>query len=828
MASQSRRIETNENVPAGCVDCEFCFILQHVQSGRRKRTHKAHSLDENRLKERAKEMQTSTRHAWVRIRNIWIAGLLVQASCIAARGADIYVSPTGNDTTGTGSISAPYQTIQKAAFVVLPGDTVIVRDGVYSTNPYVDNPNKWGLVVIQRGGSSSGWVTFKSENKGGAVLDGNNTFKWGFHLEPLVPGETPGPSYIRIQDFKIRNIYGTGQPGGTEGATGIDLGWPGSNYEITGNHIHDIGRRCSDSDGFFGMYLHNLNSVVVQKNVIHDIGRFSPGNGCNPSTTRYENRDHGIYVDGITGITIKNNIIYNIGHGWGVQFFSGAGTRSSGILVANNTFAFQNPYRDGHIVLGEPGIDNANIQNNIFYIPRTAGVRIDTDPPLPTFSNVIVTKNLIHQGVINSGSGTGVTFSDNLENTNPLLLNPNPDPSLALFQLQSGSPARDAGVALTEVMGDFDGSSRPYGLTWDIGAYEYYPPGVIDLSFNPGIGPNGTVLAHIVQPNGRIVIGGSFSQVNGVVRNNIARLNSDGSLDLGFTTSLNAAVEALALQSDGKIIVGGSFTQVNGQPHNSLVRLNADGTKDSSMNPEEPPDTVFDVGLHPDGKIIAVGYSATWDEALQYGPDGSLYGSIAADSIVRTVAIEATGDILIGGDFQYLTDDFGNTRTRWHIARIRPDGFYIDPDFEPFVEGGLYDIQVQTDGRILLAGPFSAVNGIPRSSMARLVGDAYGTLDSFAPTPNDTVYSVAYRSDGKIYIGGAFTTVSGTTRNRIARLNANGTLDTVFDPGTGLQGPPPSIATTVGQQADGKVIVGGSFTSYNGTTRNRIVRIHGN
>src|SRR5206468_1632456 len=77
--------------------------------------------------------------------------------------------------------------------------------------------------------------------------------------------------------------------------------------------------------------------------------------------------------------------------------------------------------------------------------------------------------------------------------------------------------------------------------------------------------------------------------------------------------------------------------------------------------------------------------------------------------------------------------------------------------------------------------------------------------------------------DGKIIIGGDFTTYSGTTRNRIARINADGTLDASFNPGTGASGTVYSTAV----QSDGKIIIEGSFTSYNGTGRNRIARVIG-
>src|SRR5439155_8510243 len=103
-------------------------------------------------------MQTSIRQSY--IRNVCTVALFVQVSLTATWGATTYyVSPTGSDSNLGTTINAPFQTIQWAASKVLPGDTVIVRDGVYSTNPYVPDPSIWALVVIKWGGSSTAWVT---------------------------------------------------------------------------------------------------------------------------------------------------------------------------------------------------------------------------------------------------------------------------------------------------------------------------------------------------------------------------------------------------------------------------------------------------------------------------------------------------------------------------------------------------------------------------------------------------------------------------------------------------------------------------------------------
>jgi uncharacterized delta-60 repeat protein len=113
--------------------------------------------------------------------------------------------------------------------------------------------------------------------------------------------------------------------------------------------------------------------------------------------------------------------------------------------------------------------------------------------------------------------------------------------------------------------------------------------GEVDLSFQeaPLIGQGAYVNRIAVQADGKILIAGNFTTLDGVGRTAIARLNADGTLDTAFTTSTNAgsSVYAIALQADGDILIGGSFTAVNGISRRGIARLNADGTLDTTFNP---------------------------------------------------------------------------------------------------------------------------------------------------------------------------------------------------------------------------------------------------
>ena len=103
--------------------------------------------------------------------------------------------------------------------------------------------------------------------------------------------------------------------------------------------------------------------------------------------------------------------------------------------------------------------------------------------------------------------------------------------------------------------------------------------GSLDTMFDPGAGVAGSVLAMALQADGKVIIAGDFTSVNNVERHNIARLNDDGSLDPSFDvqTGPNEVVYAVAVQSNGKVLIGGAFTLVNGLENFMVARLETNG-----------------------------------------------------------------------------------------------------------------------------------------------------------------------------------------------------------------------------------------------------------
>jgi len=197
-------------------------------------------------------------------------------------------------------------------------------------------------------------------------------------------------------------------------------------------------------------------------------------------------------------------------------------------------------------------------------------------------------------------------------------------------------------------------------------------------AFTGGEGVNGEVLAVAVQKDGKILIGGRFSSVNGVPRNSIARLNADGTLDRTFVENIsdgvNGQVNAIAVDPAGGIIIGGSFTQAGQVESMNIARYNVDGKIDE----------VF----------------------------GNVNGrEMGANAAVYALAAQKDGKIVVGGIFSTL---FGQPRRG--IARLNTDGTLDGPVVPPeALSGAVRAIAPTTDGFFVAGGAFTVENQIARS-----------------------------------------------------------------------------------------------------------------
>lgn len=359
-------------------------------------------------------------------------------------------------------------------------------------------------------------------------------------------------------------------------------------------------------------------------------------------------------------------------------------------------------------------------------------------------------------------------------------------------------------------------------------------PGAFDPSFQGRLDSEVDAIHVMVkQPDGKIIVGGSFDGINGVPRQGLARLNVDGSLDAAFDAGLNGGVEAAALQADGKIVVGGSFSLAGGVPRQALARLQADGTLDLSFAPSLPAFAwVSAVAAQPDGKVLAAVEGMTQDHTLthllRFLPDGGLDVGFpvevgdASDGSVQAIVLQPDGKILVAGSFQSI-----NGLLRRGIARLNGDGS-VDLSFDPGTgTSGIADLRLQPDGRIVIGGAFDTVNEVPGHGLARLMPD--GSLDtSFVANTECCLSALALQPDGKLLIGGGFRTINGVTRNGLARLLADGSVDLTFDPGSGISPIDDSSVLAMLVQEDGNIVIGGTgFLTYDGFPCVGLARLYG-
>jgi uncharacterized delta-60 repeat protein len=364
------------------------------------------------------------------------------------------------------------------------------------------------------------------------------------------------------------------------------------------------------------------------------------------------------------------------------------------------------------------------------------------------------------------------------------------------------------------------------------------PMGGDAVSFYPGSSIDGSIESIAVQPDGKVLIGGDFTMVNGIARGRVARLNADGMLDQTFMNGLsgaNSTVTSVAVQTNGAVLIGGYFSTVNGISRNGIARLSADGSLDTSfqngMAGADAP--VYRVRAQADGKALIGGPFVTVNGVARLSlarlnsngslDTGFLNGMSGPNNTVTTIALQPDGKILVGGVFTNF-----NGQSRNLIARLNPDGS-LDGGFQNGMSGvndWVFSIAVQPDFKVLTAGLFTTANGVLRNRIARLNAD--GSLDNSFQNgmsgADNWVYAVAIQTDGKILIGGLFASVNGTPRGRIARLNANGSLDTTFQ--NGMAGAN-ALVRAASLQPDGKVLIGGDFTSVNNVPASYFARLYG-
>lgn len=401
--------------------------------------------------------------------------------------------------------------------------------------------------------------------------------------------------------------------------------------------------------------------------------------------------------------------------------------------------------------------------------------------------------------------------------------------------------------------------------------------GSYDSTFSIGSGFNGEVKSLSIQSSdGKIVVGGAFTSFAGTTQNRITRLQTSGSRDTGFNigTGFNNTVFSVIVISSGKIVVGGNFTTFNtSNSRNGIARVSSTGSVDSSFNTATGAENVYQVVEQSDGKIIGVGGFTLYKGLTAGGIFRTVAGGVNEDSAftpgtgfrgdtlaVNSISLNSTGKIIVVGNFMAFNPPQQNKLVRLNADNsidgtfscpvISTEVFDIEVDGNGKIyagnsigvfklnsvgtvdssftggdnyDGYVYSIEIDGNGKVIIGGTFTDRAGTSQNYISRLNTD--GSLDSsfnLGTGFDNHVYDIKIDSSNKILVAGGFSDYNGNVANKIIRLNADGSVDTSFNAGSGFD----SMVFSIVLLADGKILLGGDFSSYDGASANKVIRLN--
>ena len=324
----------------------------------------------------------------------------------------------------------------------------------------------------------------------------------------------------------------------------------------------------------------------------------------------------------------------------------------------------------------------------------------------------------------------------------------------------------------------------------------------------------------VIQSDDKIIVTGGFSGFSGGSNGfGIARLLVNGAIDTGYNVGgagtasnvgyTNNTPYALAMQTNGQILLGGDFYYYNGVQRLGIVRINTNGSIDSSFSPTVLNtyyrSVVTGITIQSDGKIILLGFfspptaGATQQNIIRLNSNGTIDTTFSAGS--------TAGSLVFNVDLS--------------VSLYSPIAKAV----------------VQPDGKIIIAGAFNKYNTTNVKSLVRLTstGAIDGSFNTATGVERAINELILEPTTNKPIIGGEFTLFGTTAVKKLIRLTTTGTLDTTFSIGTGTTDSAnyPSCpycsnyVKALKQQPDGKIIVGGKFTTFNGLSATNITRIFG-
>ncbi|MCL5096138.1 MAG: hypothetical protein M1608_01115 [Candidatus Omnitrophica bacterium] len=338
-------------------------------------------------------------------------------------------------------------------------------------------------------------------------------------------------------------------------------------------------------------------------------------------------------------------------------------------------------------------------------------------------------------------------------------------------------------------------------------------PAFLDIGFDPGNGPDGKIRGMALQADGKILVAGGFTNFAGIVRRQIARLNTNGTVDLTYSChpEPNAPVKSILAYPGGKALVEGDFTEIGGLHRVYYARLNRDGSVDPSFDPGEDLPQLATV-VQSDGKILLYGNFQSIrglpvSGVARLNSDGTVDASFQpflgfASSQASDLVVQPDGAIIITGAFRR-----SNAEPVQYMLHLTSEGAK-DPSFHAPSDTYFGDgLALQPNGRILLYSP---------SMIERLFPD--GSRDSSLDI-SYPYYAVAFSDYANRILLWKATEYDSFPTGDLVRLDFNGSRDWSFDIGLfrGID-----IVTV---QPDGKLLIAGDFTEVEGIPRRFVARL---
>ena len=288
--------------------------------------------------------------------------------------------------------------------------------------------------------------------------------------------------------------------------------------------------------------------------------------------------------------------------------------------------------------------------------------------------------------------------------------------------------------------------------------------GVVDPTWNPD--PSARIW-RVTVDGSYVYAGGDFRTIDGISQGFLARINADGSLDQTWTPKPNYTVVSIVVEGTD-VYVGGNFRTISGVTRNRIARISTSGVIDPTFNPNA---------------------------------NGVTLWSIAIDG----------NDIYVAGDFTTI-----GGATRNSAAKLNKANGALDPTWNPNANQRITSL-VSLDSYIYVAGRFTSIRGASQKYLAKLNKTNGEAIPTWGPNPAAAVWSLS--TDNKnLYSGGYFGQFGGKPRSNLAKFNPDGSLDEDWDPA-------PNATIRTLKINDGNLYIGGAFTAIGGHNINRLAKV---